>query len=73
MKNHQSTRNATRRQGSKKLSVKQVNEVFKQLSLPTTVIPLQKNIEPFKQFSLLKHVDMVVGINTAEVVNAKLD
>lgn len=72
MKNHQSARNATRRQGSKKLSVKQVNEVFRQLSLPTT-IPLQKNIEPFKQFSLLKHVDMVVGINTAEVVNAKLD
>lgn len=29
----------------------------------TPVIPLQKNIEPFKQFSLLKHVDMVVGIN----------
>lgn len=72
MKNHQSARNATRRQGSKKLSVKQVNEVFRQLSLPTTT-PLQKNIEPFKQFSLLKHVDMVVGINTAEVVNAKLD
>ena len=39
--------------------------VPKQLSLPTT-IPLQKNIEPFKQFSLLKHVDMVVGINKTD-------
>lgn len=62
MKKHQSTGNATRRQGSKKLSVRQVNGVFRQLGLPTT-IPLQKNVEPFEQFSLLKHVDMIVGIN----------
>lgn len=31
------------------------------------VIPLQKNMEPFEQFSLLKYVDLVVGLNKTDL------
>ena len=61
------------KQELKQLSLKQINDIFKNFDLSLAPARGLQISEPFKQFSLLKHVDFVVATNTAEITNAKLD